>query len=436
MKTIESIQLICVEQGESNHNKFWKASLKEDFSVLVEWGRVGKSAQTQEKNFSNESQAKSFIEKKQREKEKKGYELLDMVSDVPSVSVSNVKSHSNIGLQNVAKKQIKHTNKYVSSLIDYLTTVNAHNIMEATKGAITYNDTTGLFSTPLGIVGQNSLNEANNLLIQIGDLVAKNKYNSDIMQLSQKYLRYIPTDIGMKKFEPSSFWRDLNEVQKQKQIVDALQASLISATTEVDSEEKVEEKEKSIFDVELDLVEDAKTIDKIRKFYEQSKGSHRDVQSYKVKTVYSVNIASEREKFKNNGAKMDNIWNLFHGTASSNVLSILKQGIIVPPASSKHCTGRLYGDGVYGSDQSTKALRYATGGWGGKTSNRTFMFIMDMAMGKYYEPNRNSYMSVKYPVKGYNSTFAKAGQGGVMNNEMIVYNTNQVQLRYLIEFSK
>ena len=438
---VEKINLIMVEQDEdgTNHNKFWNASLNDDNSVFVEWARVGKTPQTQIKNFGSKSEAKVFINKKINEKVKKGYEQLEVVSNVQSTVVSSAKSINNASLKSVAKSQIKHSNPIVASLIDYFTQVNAHTIMESTKGAIQFNDTTGLYSTALGIVGQNSLDEANRLLVEIGDIVAINDHNNPkLRELSQRYLRYIPTDIGMKRFDPIMFWRSLYEVQAQKQIVDALQVSLVSATTSCNNQLNTAVKNNNapqIFDVQLELVEDESKISKIKDLYEKSKGSHSDVRRYKVKTVYKVYIASEREAFKRVGAKLDNIWTLYHGTAAANCLSILKQGLVIPPASSSHCTGRLYGDGVYGSDQSTKSLRYATGAWGGKTSNRTFMFIMDMAMGKYYEPDRRSYMSTRYPVRGYNSTFARAGKGGVQNNEMIVYNVAQVQLKYLVEFS-
>ena len=78
MAVLEKIQLICVEQGKTakeayaNHNKFWNASLNDDNSVFVEWGRVGKTAQSQTKNFGSDGQARTFIDKKVREKEKKG----------------------------------------------------------------------------------------------------------------------------------------------------------------------------------------------------------------------------------------------------------------------------------------------------------------------------------------------------------------------------
>jgi len=58
------------------------------------------------------------------------------------------------------------------------------------------------------------------------------------------------------------------------------------------------------------------------------------------------------------------------------------------------------------------------------------MFLADVAMGKYYTPSSSGY---GLPKAGYDSTWAKAGTC-VMNHEMIVYNVNQCNLTYLVEF--
>jgi poly [ADP-ribose] polymerase len=150
--------------------------------------------------------------------------------------------------------------------------------------------------------------------------------------------------------------------------------------------------------------------------------------------MWSVNIESEKEAWEKDGSAMPNIWELFHGSSTSNLLSILKGGLVIPSASSPHVTGRLYGNGVYASKTSTKALNYSVGYWGGIRSNRVFMFVLDMAMGKHYIPSRSNYTSVRYPVKGYDSTFAEPYKSGVYNDECIVYRTSQVHLKYLIEF--
>ena len=59
------------------------------------------------------------------------------------------------------------------------------------------------------------------------------------------------------------------------------------------------------------------------------------------------------------------------------------------------------------------------------------MFLCDVMMGKSYIPGTKGCTSIP---SGYDSIFAKAGQSGVMNNEMMVP-VNQSRIKYLIEFS-
>jgi len=124
---------------------------------------------------------------------------------------------------------------------------------------------------------------------------------------------------------------------------------------------------------------------------------------------------------------------LWHGTRASNLLSILRQGLVIPPASASHCTGRMYGSGCYFSSVSTKALNYATNFWGGSgDTSRTFMFLADVAMGKYYDAKD---WGGSYPKPGTDSTWARAGRA-LKNDEMIVYRLDQCNLLYLVEFAQ
>lgn len=151
-----------------------------------------------------------------------------------------------------------------------------------------------------------------------------------------------------------------------------------------------------------------------------------------VKTVYKVDIATMKAAFEAYGAKLQDIRQLWHGTKASNLLSILKAGLVIPPESSPHCTGRMYGNGIYASSISTKALNYATDFWGGGGSTeRTFMFLLDMAMGRCHIAGKGW---GSFPKPGYDSTWAKGGQSGVINDEMIVYRLDQCNLLYLVEF--
>jgi poly [ADP-ribose] polymerase 2/3/4 len=420
-----------------NNNKFWTAQVYDNGDVTTIYGRVGDSGQTRTKGFASVAAAEKFVDKKIREKTRDGrngeiaYRPLNVVEGTEGVKQQQVQKVASGNLENLAKKQIKYSNPNVAKLISYLTKVNAHDISKATGGQITFNDATGLFSTPLGVVTQENIDEANQILVSIGDLVSKNRYAEKIKNLTNDYLMLVPQNIGRRRIEVSNFWSGLGKVQAQKSIVDSLQASLVSASSQPDRKKTIDVPEEQVFDVQLDLVEDDKIIDRITKLYKNSRKSMHSCSHYEVKNVYTIDINTVRQAFENDGAKMNNIWELWHSSACSNLLSILKGGLIIPPKTSGHVTGRMFGDGIYSSNISTKALGYGTGVWG-KKSDRAFMFLLDMAMGNYHVPS--SYGS-HFPVKGYDSTFAKPGKSGIQNEEMIVYRVSQVNLNYLIEFT-
>jgi poly [ADP-ribose] polymerase len=420
----------CVEE---NHNKFWTGELYDNGMVITRWGRVGDAGQFKEFPGAGSS----FLEKKLREKEGKGYRVIDSVKTAATNTTVTPKTVANASLRDVALKQIKSNNPIVAKLIDKLVRENAHSIMVATGGKITYNDTTGLFTTATGdVVSQATIDSANAVLEEIADLVAANNYSVDLGRKTNDYLMLIPTEIGRRKLDVREFWDNLSKVQAQKQILDSLQASLVSATSQPVTTRKttVDAPEQQVFDCQLHLIDDKKEIDRIRSFYRKTNQSIHACSHLDVKTVYEVVINTVNAAFDKDGAKMTNIWELWHGTRVSNLLSILKGGLIIPPSNASNVTGRMFGNGIYASDQSTKALNYAYGYWGGgKTDNNCFMFLLNMAMGNYHVP-RGPFSANRAPA-GYDSTFAQAGKSSVQNNEMIVYRTSQVKLSRLVEFS-
>lgn len=82
---------ICQEQ---QHNKFWNYTIDGN-SVNIEYGRVGGSKQTDSKSFGSVYELNAFVQKKVREKEKKGYKE---VSEEKLIKESNIAQ--NLGTQN------------------------------------------------------------------------------------------------------------------------------------------------------------------------------------------------------------------------------------------------------------------------------------------------------------------------------------------------
>ena len=135
-----------------------------------------------------------------------------------------------------------------------------------------------------------------------------------------------------------------------------------------------------------------------------------------------------------------NVGLMFHGTRSVNVPGILREGLRLPrQLVGVVITGAMFGSGAYFADDWKKSAGYTSrsgsywsGGSGGVRGRKAFMFVCDVAVGMPHVANGPRGYTA--PPKGCHSVFGKANVSGVMNNEWIIFNTEQQNLRYLIEF--
>jgi poly [ADP-ribose] polymerase len=131
---------------------------------------------------------------------------------------------------------------------------------------------------------------------------------------------------------------------------------------------------------------------------------------------------------------------MFHGTRSVNVTGILRESLRLPKQLvGVVITGAMFGSGVYFADDWKKSAGYTSmrgsywsAGDGAVRGRGAFMFLTDVVCGNpHVAPYSHGYTG---PPAGTHCIFGKAGHSGVMNNEWIVFNANQFQLRYLVEF--
>jgi len=433
-------RLICVDAKNANNNKFWHGFVLANGDYFAEWGRVGVTRQAQRKRLGQSAADREVTKAVQKRLNYSGsktpYVHQKTVSNSAATGSQSSRGGARAGIGGAALKEAAKrdigTSPEIAKLVAWLADVNVHAIVKNTN--ISYNDTTGLFSTPLGLVTKDGIDEARALLSELGDLMAAGNSGHKFIDTAAEYFQIIPSNAGMAKV--TTLLPNMAAIQTQGQILDSLDASLVSAT-KPNSKTKTKTKttDDKVFSCQLELVDDKKVIDNIRKKYHKTRQTmHSGVYRYDVHTVYRVNIDHMNLAFRDHPVvkRNHNVWQLWHGTKASNLLSIMKIGMIVPPTSSGHVTGRMFGDGLYFSDQSTKALNYATNFWGvGGATNRLFMFLVDVAMGKYHTPR--SYGGSRLP-NGYDSTFAEGSKSGVHNNEMIVPQTAQANPKYLVEF--
>lgn len=428
--------MLIFTDAKNNNNKFYEIILNDDDSVSVRWGRVGATGQSKT-TYGGVHEFNSII----RSKTAKGYVRSQTVSIKPSSA-----EHNKMALAEAAKRDIlgdKAVDANASllvKLIERLTEMNRHQLVAASGGNIQM-DESGLITTPLGLVTASTVDEARKLLNSLDKYVQKKSYTNDkYISTLEEYLRLIPQKVPSRRGWYETFFTEFSSLTDQGTLLDQLESSLdLYKSKEKELREKMSQKPEileKVFSTRLEIVEDPKVFKKIEKFYNENKNARHVSSHLKLKNVYAVINEDLEVKFNTAAKRVGNVKMLWHGTRAFNVLSILKGGLIIPKSGgSYHITGRMFGDGVYFSDQSTKSLNYSYGYWdGGTKDNNCFMFIADVAMGKEYIP-QGYHSGTSFPVRGYDSVFAKAGVGGVQNNEMIVYSLDQFHLRYLCEFS-
>ena len=271
---VEHRKCICVEFGETNNNKYWEYTLFDDGTAYTEWGRVG--AKRGDKTCSHADALKKW-----RQKVNSNNKPDKLYTEVKATGTSGTSGHAgstmkNAQLADVAKKQIKHNNPLVQGLIDYLIKVNAHNIEATTGGSIMYDASTCQFKTPLGVIEPSQVQEARLLLSSMVDFVNHRDFANPIFREKlNQYLRNVPHDVGMQKITPRLILPDFTHIQQENDLLDGLEAGfadMIAAGTKK-TKKKTAPK---VFNVQLELVDDKKTVSWARKMYQSTRKSmHR-----------------------------------------------------------------------------------------------------------------------------------------------------------------
>jgi len=168
-----------------------------------------------------------------------------------------------------------------------------------------------------------------------------------------------------------------------------------------------------------------------------------------VTAIYKISREGEAERFKDLGNRRL----LWHGSRTSNFISILSQGLRVAPPEAP-VSGYMFGKGIYFADVYSKSRAYCAGG----NMEATYMLLCDVSLGNPYPTHQAHYMEA--PQAGTNSTWGvgrshpswekasyepggaqvpgpmKEGQGSCLgHSEFIVYDPAQVRMRYLVELN-
>lgn len=161
-------------------------------------------------------------------------------------------------------------------------------------------------------------------------------------------------------------------------------------------------------------------------------------------------ISSEKERYIKSNTGL-----LHHGTRSANLIGLMKENFRQPKElTGVVITGAMFsgcGGGTYLADDIKKSAGYTSlagsywsKGSGGIKSRDAFMLTCDVVLGEpHLAPGPHPYIK---PPNGTHCIFGKGRNAlaytsgkeysGVENNEWIVFNKHQTEMRYLVEFSQ
>ena len=185
-----------------------------------------------------------------------------------------------------------------------------------------------------------------------------------------------------------------------------------------------------ILGIENIVSRDPKELTNISYILDQLKGRN-------IEGVFEVKKSSEDEIFfdwmfdqKNKETRF-----LIHGTRCTSVLPIIEQGLKIRPAGNFQFSGKVYGDGNYFSEVTSKSLNY-TG-----YDQDQILLIYQVHTGKpfvyegWYKGNNFTLCYNELQKRGFDSTHVNAGNG-LLNSEIIAYKEQQARIRYVIWLNK
>ena len=447
----QKVWTVTLNQADlkNNANKYYIIQLLQSdassnqYHVWNRWGRVGYSGQNALKGpFSDLARAKADYESKLREKTRNGYIEVQIVYEEenevkPEKPAKQVKGKP-------AKEIKSNMDKRVADLVNLIFDLKSIN---RTLAEIGYDSR----KMPLGKLSIATIRQGMEVLKQIESALNSNK-KADLETLSSRFYSLIPHDFGFQKM--ANFIINNNEKLKQKvEMLESLAdmkiaTNILEASTEGNPHDEHYKK----LNCKLSPLEKTDPVFKTLETY--VKNTHGNTHSYytlEVQDIFRVDKDGESARFS---TSIKNNMLLWHGSRLTNWVGILSQGLRIAPPEAP-VSGYMFGKGVYFADMVSKSANYC---FTSKDNNTGLLLLCDVAVGNYNEKLHSDYNANNLP-KGKNSTKGcglcappeksyinlegckvplgpgekvTLNGGYLQYNEYIVYNTNQIRMKFLL----
>ncbi|XP_014395133.1 PREDICTED: poly [ADP-ribose] polymerase 2 isoform X2 [Myotis brandtii] len=448
-----------------NNNKYYLIQLLEDdaqrnFSVWMRWGRVGKVGQHSLVVCSGDlNKAKEIFQKKFLDKTKNNWEDREKFKKVPGKYdmvqmdyTTNTQNEEETKKEESLKSPLKPESQLdlrVQELIKLICNVQA---MEEMMIEMKY-DTK---KAPLGKLTVAQIKAGYQSLKKIEDCIRAGQQGRALVEACNEFYTRIPHDFGLRT---PPLIRTEKELSDKIQLLEALgdiEIAIKLVKTELQSPEHPLDQHYKKLHCALHPLDHKSYEFKIISQYLQS--THAPTHSDYTMTlldVFEVEKEGEKEAFKED---LHNRMLLWHGSRLSNWVGILSHGLQIAPPEAP-ITGYMFGKGIYFADMSSKSANYC---FASRLKDIGLLLLSEVALGQCNElleanPEAEGLLQGKHSTKGLGKMapnpassvtlngstvpLGPAHDTGILNpdgytlnyNEFIVYNPNQVRMRYLLK---
>jgi poly [ADP-ribose] polymerase 2/3/4 len=462
----------------NNNNKYYNLEIQVaktgESRIFTQYGRVGGTAAKEYRVCSDQSEADSESNKIVKSKTKKGYVEVKLVRADVGSEVGKAKVESNTITIEAAKKagvKVEEADESASKLHPEVKDL-VRTWFGVTQEFIELNLDTK--KCPLGQLSLDQITKGKDILEEARKIVhAKKPDQAELNSLTNQYYSNIPHNFGYARINADVLrLDDDSKIDKAFDILDVFNDA--KAVQSVISKKSAVDSQYATLNADLEYVDSAdpvwKWLDTM--LHETRASNHSALGKLKTHKVYRVKRSGEEANFLKNAEKIAkecgkhtpsdvyarlvksrpdvpkelqdlykraNISPGWHGTRRANMIGITTKGLLIRPSGVTHA-GSMYGDGIYWATNSTKSINYCDvkgSYWAAGSAKTAYLFLGDVAYGNSKMASGAHFYS-KANISPNHSVWAKAGAGGVYNDELITYNPTGPQqqhaLRYIIEF--
>ena len=455
-----------------NTNKFYvmqlikNGAIDDNYALFTKYGRVGEPGRPHIDTYASEIIGRNAFEKLFKTKTGNLWSTANFVKKsgkyfMSDVSYDELKNIPQPVTTNIPDSKL---NEKVQKLIKMLSDVNMMQNALVTLDI----DTKKL---PLGKITQSQLDKGSVILDKIQPLITKiisekltlgpselDNIRNELTNLSSEYYTYLPMAFGRRK--PTIINSD-DIVCKYRDTLDELRNMVVT----VQITNNIKQDENPIDSIYKSINTNINPLDKNNNMWKEIEkyvaNTHGPTHGCKLEIIdiFEIEQHGKREIFDKNCANINNRTLLYHGTPISCCNSIFKNDFYLDPTKLNNpciqIAGKLLGYGVYFADSCSKSINYCRAN---TTNNIGCLLLSEIALGNVSTRNGPDYDITKAKLAKTNHHSAqglgqwepetstiidgiKIPNGKLENirkntylkyNEFVVYDINQILIRYLI----